>query len=1033
MNPIVELTTQQKRLRKAMALVAHKELKTAQGYLQTLLAEFPHFFQGWIELGRVQRRVGKRTQALASFEMAQKIAPNHPVAAVEIAVELESNGRLEAAVGKLDEAAKRHPENVSVLFNLGLLYKKQQRREDAIATFQQAVSLSPDHFRSQFQLALLFRESGQMKLAESTMIQLSTTYPKSEVYFEIGLISRHQGDRPKALSFFEQAERCAQSPAQTLEASFQAAVELYELGELAASSERLATIIAQRPDDEPTLQMLVKLCKKQRKTRSAIDYCQQLIALNSNNVAMHIQLSDLWRSVGDYDKAQHFLEVVLSNHPTHLNTLLRLAALACEQRSCDRALAYCTQASKAHPTRLEPLLKKAEVLLIFSQIEQARILLERLLKDHPKEPRLLLKLGHLERHQGQRQQALHWFRQMAQQANNVAEESAAQLLIAEELRALNCLDEAVDHLEQFLQKSPNHLRAQMAMAAVFQEQLNYRAAESVYRSAIALNPDEMAPQLGLAKVLSETYRVPAAIAVLEDFYQCGHQDFPVMMQLGDLSRAEEDWDGAYYWYKLTIKFYPYKAPAYRALSDVLYSRGEIDAATALLTDACERLPDVPEIALRLATLKLRLGLPNESLTILQQLHQQFPLHLPTILHLCRLRAQQGQFDHVNQLLQLVDSDQRAFLKQIAQIKGNMALSVFDLATAIQHFQQSVEIAPTNVSEYQRLALALMLSGKVDQAYTQLVHATQEQHEKRLPGKKGQPIASHTALLINQIRVNPSLMAELQKTQSESSGERLRSLGSLVAREPAYLGSAAFLCKELRCQNIFSGIRDHLSIRRHHQPSIPKRIVQYWDEDSPPESVLKVGHSWRSHNPDYEYKRFSFESAVEFLRSHYDTDVIQAFHNCDHPATESDLFRLAYINKMGGFYADADDRCLHSLDELIDAQAELIVYQEDNACIGNNFIGCLPGQSTIRTALYQAVANLSCYNNEGPWLQTGPGLLTTSLCSHLLPYLSGTDYRSWPRIAVFKPGELRKYVWWGLSLPYKQTLRSWQKAAYDGPA
>ena len=169
-------------------------------------------------------------------------------------------------------------------------------------------------------------------------------------------------------------------------------------------------------------------------------------------------------------------------------------------------------------------------------------------------------------------------------------------------------------------------------------------------------------------------------------------------------------------------------------------------------------------------------------------------------------------------------------------------------------------------------------------------------------------------------------------------------------------------------------------------------------------------SWSEQNPTYEYTRFSLKTAMHFLRQHYGHEMVQALKSCEHPATQADLFRLAYLNKMGGFYADADDRCRNSLDDLVESNAELVVHQEGNIFIGNNFIGCIPEQPMIQFALDQAVSNLLSYNNDGPWLKTGPGLLTTAICCGLLPYLSERDYRRWPKLVVLSQEELRTYVW-----------------------
>ncbi len=90
------------------------------------------------------------------------------------------------------------------------------------------------------------------------------------------------------------------------------------------------------------------------------------------------------------------------------------------------------------------------------------------------------------------------------------------------------------------------------------------------------------------------------------------------------------------------------------------------------------------------------------------------------------------------------------------------------------------------------------------------------------------------------------------------------------------------------------------------------------------SVQKICQSWVDCNPQYEYIRFSLKTAIAFIKEHYDNRVLEAFARCKQAATQADLFRLAYLNKMGGFYADADDLCQKSLDVLLAPSPELSV-------------------------------------------------------------------------------------------------------------
>jgi hypothetical protein len=65
--------------------------------------------------------------------------------------------------------------------------------------------------------------------------------------------------------------------------------------------------------------------------------------------------------------------------------------------------------------------------------------------------------------------------------------------------------------------------------------------------------------------------------------------------------------------------------------------------------------------------------------------------------------------------------------------------------------------------------------------------------------------------------------------------------------------------------------------------IPRRIVQYWNDDAVPPDVLACMASWSRNNPGYDYERFSDESAASLLGRHCGADQQRAFLSCHHPS------------------------------------------------------------------------------------------------------------------------------------------------------
>jgi hypothetical protein len=107
---------------------------------------------------------------------------------------------------------------------------------------------------------------------------------------------------------------------------------------------------------------------------------------------------------------------------------------------------------------------------------------------------------------------------------------------------------------------------------------------------------------------------------------------------------------------------------------------------------------------------------------------------------------------------------------------------------------------------------------------------------------------------------------------------------------------------------------------------------------------------------------------------------------------------------------------------------LIGYQEQYATLGNNFLGCMPGEAVIERALTLAVETLNRGDSEAIWLATGPGLLTRAFAEILTK--SGTEWRTWlERRRILDRNELSKVSWPHSISQYKNTRRSWLRSAF----
>jgi mannosyltransferase OCH1-like enzyme len=187
-------------------------------------------------------------------------------------------------------------------------------------------------------------------------------------------------------------------------------------------------------------------------------------------------------------------------------------------------------------------------------------------------------------------------------------------------------------------------------------------------------------------------------------------------------------------------------------------------------------------------------------------------------------------------------------------------------------------------------------------------------------------------------------------------------------------------------------------------------------------------TWKALNPDFQHYLFNSETAMRFLIENYSREAVVAYQRATEPAQKSDLFRLAWLFAKGGYYADADDRCLSRIDTLAPAHVNLVLYQEEYGTVGNNFIAVTPRHPVIGRALQHAVNSINRGDRDLIWLATGPGLLTRALVETL------TQDDSWraalKRVAILHRGKLSQGVASHCIVAYKRTGRHWSRSAFQ---
>lgn len=111
--------------------------------------------------------------------------------------------------------------------------------------------------------------------------------------------------------------------------------------------------------------------------------------------------------------------------------------------------------------------------------------------------------------------------------------------------------------------------------------------------------------------------------------------------------------------------------------------------------------------------------------------------------------------------------------------------------------------------------------------------------------------------------------------------------------------------------------------------IPKIIWQTYKDpfDQLQPYMLDVINTWKTLNPEYEYRYMDDNQAAQFILKEYGQEWHDLFTGLPVGVMRGDLWRYMIIYKYGGVYTDLDTECLNPINVWLNEEYEMIVCPE----------------------------------------------------------------------------------------------------------
>jgi tetratricopeptide (TPR) repeat protein len=731
-------------------------------------------------------------------------------------------------------------------------------------------------------------------------------------------------------------------------------------------------------------------------------------------------LARLVRKRGDHERALAIFEKAASLDPGSTRILVELAA--CRRHSGDGvgAIAALERATALDPGHAGASLALAAEYQKVWELEKAAALYETVLSREPSNVAALIGKGMVERKRGNAAAALDCFR-IAGAAGGHQRTAIAAML--GELRMTGQYAEARELLSQLMQDAPDDCgyllqRARIEHAAGELQQSSFYLAEVIKRE-----PSRIEAYVERAADENKLGRLARAIQILNEALSKDPRHGGVLAALGDHAWAAENLQEALRHYNRASSASPSNIPLRWKIARCLLMLGMISECFSAIDEVAARFGASPEYFVTKSRVLQQLGESTAAHALLAEAVRKYPSHVQLWFENTALNIETGRHDVAEPAL--ASPPAYADAGTVCFLRGALAASQWEFERAQAYFEQAAGHdgrKPGPLVEAARCAL-LNLDLVAVQEHLRRLNGVKAA-ELELKGASAKPSQTHIGQIMDDFRCEPSGLVRLLGAQRMAVPDRLNALASIVRNYPDYTAAAMFLLIELRRANVLKPAPDDCVAR----PAIPRRIVQFWDSEELPPDIERLSRSWREQNPDMDYLRFSESLARDYLHR-LDPEVLRAFDRARQPAMKADLFRLAYLCNDGGFYIDADDRCVAPLSTIGWHGFSLVLYQEDLGSVGNNFIAVTPRHPVVADALGQAVKAVNRGDVEMLWLSTGPGLLSRALAQYMVKSSAGFG-EALRDTLILERHELLAVASIHCRISYKLTAKHWSHTTFS---
>ena len=297
----------------ALALFNREQFAEAAAVAREITERFPKYGLGWKILGAVYSRMGRNADALGPMQKAAALLPRDAEAHLNLGIEMEAEGQLEAAV----------------------------------TSYQRVTNIVADHPHAHARLGRVLYRLGRVREAQAAYRRALEVNPESaELYWALGVILHKEGRPGEAVSNYRRAIQISPTMA---EAHSNLSAALRDMGSLVEAEASAWRALELQPDYAEAHSNLGILLLARGRTLDAEVHCRRAVELASDISEVHTTLGTVLVEQNHLDEAANSCRQTTTLAPRRAEAYHNLGHVLVEQGRLDEAIAATRTALEIQP------------------------------------------------------------------------------------------------------------------------------------------------------------------------------------------------------------------------------------------------------------------------------------------------------------------------------------------------------------------------------------------------------------------------------------------------------------------------------------------------------------------------------------------------------------------------------------------------------------------------------------------------------------------------------------------------------------